>query len=64
MTGNEKFRQIFLGEGQISLTDKLIKNLVKKQGWPKKDLIKFKKMGCMYSRSRNSIIFPPEYSGA
>jgi hypothetical protein len=53
-------RQIFFGEGTEPITDELIKELVEK-GFPRNDLLYLKNEGAMYSRPRNSFIFPPEF---
>ncbi len=56
---NQGVRQIFLGEGWEILTDELIGELGREQGWKKEDLEKFRREGGYYCRPRNSIVFPP-----
>jgi len=55
----EKFRDIFLGENQIPITDTLIEQLVK-DGMRREDLLHMQKEGARYSTTRKSFLFPPE----
>lgn len=55
----QAIRQIFGGEGQEALTDELIDDLVAR-GWERDFLIFARLKGAKWSRSRRSLIFPPE----
>jgi hypothetical protein len=58
---NSDFRQVFMGEGAEPLCECVIQESVSK-GWPENDLRQMQKEGAFYSRPRNSILFPPEFS--
>ena len=58
---HQNFRQVFMGEGAEPLCECVIQELVSK-GWPENDLRQMQKEGAFYSRYRNSILFPPEFS--
>jgi hypothetical protein len=58
-SSGDGFDQIFLGQGTEPLTDELIRELVAK-GWQEQELRSMKETGAMYSRPRNSLIFPTE----
>ncbi len=49
--------QVFFGVGAEQLTPALIAELVGR-GWPQVDLEKFGRRGALYSRIRDSLIFP------
>jgi hypothetical protein len=50
--------QLFFGVGAVKLTEEVITELVAR-GWPRADLECFARRGAMYSRLRDSIVFPP-----
>lgn len=54
------FRDIFLGDNQVPLTDDMIDYLEKEKGFPRKELEFFKQQGARYSVSRNSLVLPGE----
>jgi hypothetical protein len=45
------------------ITDELINELVKK-GWSGEDLKRQRNKGGKYSRTRNSIIYPPDFGSS
>jgi hypothetical protein len=53
----------FFGEGLEPITDELINELVKK-GWSGEDLKRQRNKGGKYSRTRNSIIYPPDFGSS
>lgn len=55
-------RQLFMGEGWETLTDELINQLVS-NGWDRSRLVEARCGGAYYCRPRDSIIYPPVFSG-
>jgi len=60
---SKKFREVFLGEGAESITDDLIKELVN-EGWNESELRSYQQEGAIYSRPRDSILYPPEFGSS
>lgn len=54
--------QIFFGEGNEEITERLIVELVAK-GWKEEDVREFAEQGYTYCRPRNSFIGSPELEG-
>jgi hypothetical protein len=50
---------VFTGQGTEELTEDVIKQL-SAQGWPEKEIREMQGKGFRYSRSRNSLVGPPE----
>ena len=59
-TSRNEFNELFGGQGQEDLTEQLISELIK-SGWTEEDLRNPVAMGGKYSRTRNSIIMPPQF---
>ena len=57
-----RLRQLFMGEGWETLTDELLERLVS-DGWDRAGLLVHQRRGAYYCRPRNSIIYPPVFSG-
>jgi hypothetical protein len=54
------FRQVFLGEGTVPLTDELIAELVI-AGWDRGQLLKWRAAGYVYSQPRGTVLSPIEH---
>ncbi len=56
---SDDFKDVWLGENQVPITDELIEELVKK-GMNREELVYMQKEGARYSTTRKSFLFPPE----
>jgi hypothetical protein len=52
-----------LGDGAEPVTDELINELVD-NGWSEVELRRYQQEGAIYSRPRNSMLYPPEYGSS
>ncbi len=59
----KEFRELFLGDGAEPVTDELINELVD-NGWSEVELRRYQQEGAIYSRPRNSMLYPPEYGSS
>ena len=60
---SKDFKHLFSRDGTEPITDELINELVEK-GWSGEDLKKNRNKGGKYSRTRNSIIYPPDFGSS
>jgi hypothetical protein len=58
---NQDVAEIFFGVGAEVLSEEVIAELVAR-GWPRRDLEELGAAGAQYSRARDSIVFPLEFS--
>jgi hypothetical protein len=59
----KEVRELFLGEGSEAITEELINELVGK-GWNESQLRSYQKEGALYSRPRNTILYPPDFGSS
>jgi len=59
MTFERDVAEVFLGHRLEPLSEELIAEL-SARGWPEADVRSMAEVGAQYSRSLNSLIFPPE----